>query len=109
MMHESIYANVASSAVEYLLADELMSRHISFTPSRRIGGYVVDFWFADKKLVIELDGAYHWSTKQAAKDAARTQFLEQTYGITVVRIADDEVWADAAGVADLISLILAGM
>jgi very-short-patch-repair endonuclease len=50
----------------------------------------VDFYCAEKKLVIEVDGDTHCSPEQMAYDAARTAWLEEQ-GLRVARVANDEV------------------
>ena len=70
-----------------------------------IGNYVVDFYCAEAKLVIELDGTQH-RTKQGMQD----DFLRDTFfnnlGITVVRYSNLDILENFAGVcADIKSKI----
>ena len=48
-------------------------------------GFMVDFYCARLKLVIELDGGHHDETSQAGYDAARTATLRAA-GFRVIRI-----------------------
>lgn len=50
--------------------------------------YFADFYFPDKKLIIELDGTQH--KKTVAYDADRDAYISSTYGITIVRISYKE-------------------
>ena len=55
-----------------------------------IGSYIVDFYIAEKKLVIELDGSQHYSEEGKAYDAERDAFLN-AQGLTVLRYANSDV------------------
>jgi very-short-patch-repair endonuclease len=70
----------------------LRSRDLGAYKFRRqhpIGHFIVDFYCAEAKLVIEVDGDIHAS--QEAYDAARSEWL-QTQGYTVIRFKNREVW-----------------
>ena len=43
---------------------------------RIIGSYIVDFYCASAKLVIEIDGSQHFEEQGLAYDAERTSYLE---------------------------------
>ena len=55
-----------------------------------IGAYIVDFYVAEAKLVIELDGSQHYDDEGQRKDAERDAFL-QCQGLTVLRYANSDV------------------
>lgn len=55
-----------------------------------IGDYIVDFACVEKKLVIEIDGAYHAEPRQAADDSLRSEWLEQR-GYEVIRFSNKQV------------------
>ncbi|KFI53739.1 endonuclease domain-containing protein [Bifidobacterium biavatii] len=55
-----------------------------------VGRYIVDFYCAKAKLVVELDGSGHYTPEQQVKDAERTQELE-TVGLLVLRFANNQV------------------
>lgn len=55
-----------------------------------IGKYIVDFYCAKAKLVIELDGSQHNTDCKMVSDADRTVFLEK-YGLKILRIPNHEV------------------
>ena len=59
-----------------------------FRRQHSIDCYIVDFYCAKKKLVIELDGSQHKEHQEY--DAARTHFLE-SLGMTVLRFWNDEI------------------
>ena len=55
-----------------------------------IGPYVVDFYCARAKVIIEVDGGYHLDPVVAERDAIRTEWLEQ-HGFTLIRFWNEEV------------------
>jgi len=57
---------------------------------RPFAGYVLDFYCAQLKLVIELDGSSHNMQDAQSYDEARTETLEAA-GLKVVRFTNDEV------------------
>ena len=79
----------------------LREYELRFQRQKIIGHYVVDFYCASAKLVVELDGSQHFEPEEMERDAQRTAFLEQ-YGITVVRIPNNEVSRNFAGVCEYI-------
>ena len=73
---------------------------LKFRRQHAIGSYVVDFYCAAKKLVIELDGDSHNETNSES-DRDRQCWLEQN-GIRVLRFENDDVLKDLDGVLDAI-------
>ena len=65
------------------------------------GPYIVDFYCAKALLVVELDGSQHYENGNMEKDAERTAFLED-YGLTVIRIPNNEVNRNFPGVCEYI-------
>ena len=74
---------------------------VRFQRQKVIGHYIVDFYCASAKLVIELDGSQHFEPEGAEYDKRRTAFLEQ-YGLNIVRIPNNEVDRNFAGVCEYI-------
>ncbi|MFR3991768.1 MAG: DUF559 domain-containing protein [Angelakisella sp.] len=58
-----------------------------------------------RSLAIELDGSQHYEEQNAEQDAARTAFLEG-YGLTVIRIPNNEVAQNFDGVCAYIDLVV---
>ena len=85
----------------HLWYDYLRSHPTKFYRQKVIGPYIVDFYCAKAKLVIELDGSQHYEEINAEKDAERTAFLEG-YGLTVIRIPNNEVMRNFRGVCEYI-------
>ena len=57
---------------------------------RIIGPYIVDFYCAGAKLVIEIDGSQHYEEKGQRYDAQRTEYLE-SYGLKVIRFSNTDI------------------
>ena len=55
-----------------------------------IGEYIPDFVCLPKRLVIEVDGGYHFVGNQPLSDQERTEYLNR-YGFAVLRFTNDEV------------------
>ena len=83
--------------------DYLRTYPVKFQRQKIIGKYIVDFYCAKAKLIVELDGSQHYEEKGMEYDAERTAFLEQ-YGIRVLRIPNNEVIQNFRGVCEYIDL-----
>ena len=70
-----------------------------------LGKYIVDFYCADAKLVIELDGSQHFQDEGILNDAERTKFLEN-YGLKVIRISNLDISKNFEGVCEYIDNII---
>ena len=81
--------------------DFLRTYPVRFSRQKVLGKYIADFYSAAAKLVIELDGSQHYEDSNTVKDAERTAFLE-TYGLTVIRIPNNEVNQNFRGVCEYI-------
>ena len=81
----------------HLWYDFLRSYPVRFSRQKVLGQYIADFYSAEANLVIELDGSQHYEVENAQKDAVRTTFLEG-YGLTVIRIPNNEVFRNFCGV-----------
>ena len=66
------------------------SLQYKFRRQHPIENFIVDFYCAQAKLCIEIDGSSHWEPSQAEYDAARTAYLEESGG-TVIRFTNDDV------------------
>ena len=62
-----------------------------------IGNYIVDFYCADARLVIELDGSQHYSETGLEKDRTRDEHL-RSLGIKVLRYSNYDVNSNFEGV-----------
>ena len=79
--------------------DFLRNYPVRFQRQKAIGNYIVDFYCAKAKLVIELDGSGHYEKEQANADAIRTAALEQME-LRVIRICNLDVDRNFRGVCE---------
>jgi very-short-patch-repair endonuclease len=82
------------TSAEAFLWNHLKERKLAGRKFRRqhgVGKYVVDFYCASEKLVIELDGQPHTIPTAEEKDEKRTQFLASK-GLTVIRFENKMVF-----------------
>lgn len=62
-----------------------------FTRQHSIGNYIVDFYCASEKLIVELDGQVHLNSTIEEKDFKRTRYLE-SLGFNVIRFENKMVF-----------------
>ena len=74
----------------HLWYDCLKSLPVTVHRQKVIGPYIVDFYIASAKLVIELDGSQHYTSAHLEKDRQRGIYLH-TLGITVLRYSNTDV------------------
>jgi very-short-patch-repair endonuclease len=72
---------------------------LKFKRQYPIGGFIVDFYCLERKLVIELDGSEH--AEQVAYDERRTRLLAAK-GFRVVRFWNNDVLTNMEGVLQAI-------
>ena len=85
----------------HLWYDFLRIYPVRFSRQKVLGKYITDFYSAEAKLVIELDGSQHYDDVNIQRDAERTSFLEG-YGLTIIRIPNNEVMQNFRGVCEYI-------
>jgi very-short-patch-repair endonuclease len=87
---------------EQLLWSILRGRQLGGLKFRRqhpIEPYIVDFYCAEARLIVELDGKSH--DEREAYDAQRSEFLS-TLALRIVRVTNDDVLNNLEGVAEMI-------
>ena len=89
----------------HLWYDFLRTYPVRFSRQKVLGKYIADFYSAQAKLVIELDGSQHYEKDNAEKDAERTAFLKG-YGLTIIRIPNSEVNNNFRGVCEYIDAVV---
>ena len=89
----------------HLWYDFLRDYPIRFLRQKILGNYIVDFYCAKAKLVIELDGSGHYTESGQQYDEERRTFLEG-YGLTIVRIPNTEIHDNFQGVCEYIEEII---
>ncbi|MGE5495865.1 MAG: endonuclease domain-containing protein [Burkholderiales bacterium] len=74
---------------------------VRFQRQKTIGDYIVDFYCAKARLVVELDGCGHYEEKQMNYDKIRTIALEQR-GLQVLRFINLDITDNFEGVCTII-------
>lgn len=85
----------------HLWYDYLRNYKVRFLRQKVIDNYIVDFYCSKAKLVIELDGSQHYDEKALLSDKIRTERIEK-YGLTVLRIPNNEINKNFDGVCEFI-------
>ena len=92
----------AGNLSEVLLWNQIKNKQflgLDFDRQKIIGNYIVDFYCAEKSIVLEIDGSSH--DEKVEYDAKRDAFL-QGLGLTVIHIADSDVKNNLSGVMDFL-------
>ena len=74
----------------HLWYDFLKKLPITVNRQKVIGHYIVDFYCAQAKLVIELDGSQHYETAGQSADRERDAALREL-GLTVLRYSNTDI------------------
>lgn len=86
---------VKSTNAEQILWQLLRNKKLGYKFLRQysIEGYVVDFYCAEKRLAIEIDGGYHHLADSKKYDSYR-QRLISAYNIKFMRFSNDRISSD---------------
>ena len=68
----------------------LKAYQFRFQRQKEIGPYIVDFYCAKARLIVELDGSGHYQSNSKKKDEERTKFLEN-FGFSVIRFCNTDI------------------
>ncbi len=79
--------------------DFLKGLPVTVNRQKTIGNYIVDFYCAEAKLVIELDGSQHFEELGKAADANRDEELKGM-GLTIVRYSNRDINRNFNGVCE---------
>ena len=74
----------------HLWYDFLRRLPLNVRRQHNIENYIVDFYIAEKKIVIELDGIQHTSPEHKEADKERDKFLA-SWKITVLRYSNENI------------------
>jgi len=75
---------------KHLWYDFLRTYPSQFRRQKQFGRFIVDFYCAAAAMVIEVDGAPHWTEQGKAYDQERTWYLE-SLGLQVIRVPNDRI------------------
>ena len=89
----------------HLWYDFLRTYPVRFSRQKVLEKYIADFYSAEAKLIIELDGSQHYENANSEKDRERTVFLEG-YGLKVIRIPNNEISGNFRGVCEYIDSVV---
>ncbi len=89
----------------HLWYDYLSKYPIRFQRQKVIDNYIVDFYCAKARLVIELDGSQHYRDDEKTKDDFRTKTLEKM-GLYVLRISNYDLDRNFQGVCTEIDKVV---
>ena len=82
---------------KHLWYDFLKTLPMTVNRQKVIGNYIVDFYIAEAKIVIELDGSQHNTEEQIKIDNIRDEYLS-SLGLTVLRYSNLQVNKNFKGV-----------
>ena len=74
----------------HLWYDFLRGYPVRFLRQKVIGKFIVDFYCAEARLVIEADGSQHYTEQGQCHDHERSLILEQ-YGLKILRFSNREI------------------
>ena len=78
---------------------------IKIYKQRIIGKFIVDFYCASAKLVIEVDGSQHYEPQGMAHDEERSVFLS-SLGLDVLRFSNRDIDREFRGVCEQIDITI---
>jgi very-short-patch-repair endonuclease len=81
---------------------------LKFRRQHPLGPFVADFYCAELKWVIEVDGGQHNTDEARSYDTRRSDFLA-TRGVTVTRFWTSEVMDEIEGVVDRLVEVAGGL
>lgn len=77
---------------EHFLWESIRGENLGYRFKRQhiIGCFIADFVCLEKKLIIEVDGGYHYEAEQMLRDKYRTECLNK-FGFDVIRFDNEEI------------------
>ena len=84
---------------KHLWYDFLKSLPLTVRRQHNIENYIVDFYIAEKKIVIEVDGVQHLTEENKEADKKRDEDLA-LWGIRVLRYSNESIRKSFTAVAD---------
>ncbi len=83
----------------HLWYDFLKTLPITINRQKVIGKFIVDFYCASAKTIIELDGSQHFEDKGILQDQERDKYLT-SLGLTVLRYSNLDIDKNFSGVCE---------
>lgn len=95
----------ATPEENHLWYDFLSKYKIRFQRQKAIDNFIADFYCHRAKLIIEIDGAQHYTKDGKKNDAFRTEILEG-YDLKVIRFTNHQIHTNFHGVCEYIDSIV---
>jgi len=89
------------SLPEVLLWQYFRSAEVKLCRQHPVGPFVIDYYCAEARLGVEIDGIVHSMGNRAEQDTKRTQYLAER-GIEVIRVAASDVLHNVEAAAAMI-------
>ena len=90
---------------KHLWYDFLQNHNLRFLRQKIIENYIVDFYCAKAKLVIEIDGGQHYSDEAVKYDIERSNIFSN-YGLKVIRFTNTDIDKNFEGVCQYIEQVI---
>ncbi|MEA2030270.1 MAG: endonuclease domain-containing protein, partial [candidate division Zixibacteria bacterium] len=87
----------AEKKIWYEVLRNRQFENLRWLRQRPIDNFIVDFYCAELKLILEIDGDSHFTEDNMIYDKERTKILEQ-YELTLIRFTNKEVMQNLSGV-----------
>ena len=97
--------NNATPEENHLWYDFLSKYETRFQRQKAIDNFIADFYCHRAKLIIEIDGAQHYTEENIARDEFRTEILEG-YDLKVIRFTNHQINTNFYGVCKYIDDIV---
>ena len=98
----------ATPQENHLWYDFLSKYEVRFQRQKAIDNFIADFYCSKAKLVIEIDGAQHYTPEGREKDEFRTEILEG-YDLKVIRFTNVQIDTNFRGVCEYIDIVVKGL
>ena len=85
---------------KHLWYDFLKTYPVKITRQKVIGNYIVDFYCACAKLVIEVDGSQHYTLDGLIEDDIKREKEIEKYGIKIIRVFNTDINKNFSKVCD---------
>lgn len=95
----------ATPQEKHLWYDFLSKYEVRFQRQKAIDSFIADFYCHKAKLIIEIDGAQHYTKEGRKKDEFRTEILEG-YDLKIIRFTNRQIDTNFRGVCEYIDAVV---
>ena len=93
---------IAPEAVLWTFLQKRQLLGKKFRRQQSIGPYVVDFYCRECRVIVELDGQRHYEPLAEEYESERTRYLEQEFGMKIVRFENKVLYENPEAVLETI-------